>query len=192
MKKTGNYVEQAFFLLRVLTAEDLDENRWKTTEDLNDLPVSPHPDLTQEERLWAGERSGNVGGGVLLGAVAFGCSGFAINTYMNDGEYLFLAGIALVFGFFLARYSWKLPKRAMPSRVDALKHHKRLLKESAKQDNLKNRTALETALEDFETWKSLSPREFEMALSLKLENEGYKVEATKYSVSFPPKLGHYF
>lgn len=182
-KKEGYDGKQTVFsyrLVRVLTSEDTDQERWTSTASLEDLPVSPEMEFTREERIWAGEREGNLGGGIALAVVTVGGAGFAIMGYMNGSGYIFPGLVGGTAGYFLITYKWRLPKKPRPEKLEELSAFKTRLRERAHDKYLAAKTKFEKALEDYDYWESLSPQKFELAVSLRLEKEGYKVEITQY------------
>ncbi len=70
----------------------------------------------------------------------------------------------------------RLSKRPLPNKLDELKAHK----ESMRQQTAAT-AAFEKALDDFATWEMLSPREFEVAISIRLKREGLNVTTTQFS-----------
>lgn len=61
----GNFIF-SYDIIRILSHNDLDENKWKHTKKLHELPVAPYYTITKEELIWAGERKGNVAAGIFL------------------------------------------------------------------------------------------------------------------------------
>lgn len=171
----GNSTIYEYRLIRVLSPEDTDVVRWMSTESLDALPVSPEEGFTPEERAWAGEREGNLGGGIVLGIITIWALGLSLAI-----GYLF-ALIAAVTGWFLLKYPWRIPKKPLPSKLDELKAYKENMRRQAKERSLAVRTAFEKALEDFATWERLSPQDFEVAISMHLEREGFSVKITQHS-----------
>lgn len=57
-------------LLRLVTPEDTDIQRWKTTKNLEALPVLPHLHITDEENYWAGKVDGNIRSKILMCLIA--------------------------------------------------------------------------------------------------------------------------
>lgn len=170
-----------FQLVRVLPPEDIDLSRWTKTESLEALPVSPEPEITPEELAWAGRRSGNVGGGIAIGTLAVGGVWFAVVGYVDGSSYLFSAIVAAAAVWFLARYKWKLPRKPRPVRLDELKTYKERLRHRTQQNFVAAQTEFDIALEDYNNWSALTPQLFEFAVARRLEAEGYRVAATRYS-----------
>lgn len=181
VRKEGNITTFNYRFVRILAPEDTDLHRWMSTESLGALPVSPEEGFTLEERAWAGEREGNLTGGIVLGTITIGTIMLSITAFLRDSSYLFFALIAVIAGWFFFTYPWKVPRKSLPIKLDELKAHKENLRRQAKDRFLAARTAFEKALEDFSTWERLSPQNFEAAVSRKLEREGFKVKTTQYS-----------
>lgn len=181
VSKEENITTFKFRLVRVLAPEDTDLQRWMSTDRLDALPVSPEEGFTPEERAWAGEREGNLGGGIVLGIINIGAVSLSINGYLNDSGYLFFVIVAAVTGWFFFRYPWKFPKKPLPAKLAELKAHKENLRRQTKERSLAARTAFEKALEDFATWERLSSQNFEVAISMHLEREGFSVKITQHS-----------
>lgn len=179
--KEGDHTLFSYRLLRVLSPEDLNEDRWMSTVSLDELPVSPEPSLTREEELWAGKREGNLVGGIILAAITFGTIIFAVQGYLEHSGYVFPGLIAAVAGFVLLKYPWKVPKSPRPAKLQELIVHKEALRQKVTNEYTAARTEFEKVLEDYRTWEELSPKDFELALSLRLQNEGYEVETTQFS-----------
>lgn len=180
----GQEKDRIFFsyrLIRVLTLEDLDIDKWLTTSSLDELAVSPEPDLTKEELTWAGKRDGNVEGGVALVIVVATSAALAVWGYFAGGNYEVASVLALIGGIFLARFKWKPPVPPNAARLTELEQHKKKLRQLRNSQLASAKTEFERALRNFETWKTLSGESFELAISLKLEKEGYTVKKTRYS-----------
>lgn len=173
----------SYRLLRILSPEDLDKDRWMSTVSLDELPVLPYPTFTKEEKLWAGEREGNLGGGVGLAALTLGAAWFAVQGYIDDSRdiLIFSSAVAVAAGYFLAAYPWKMPRSARPKKLKELTLHKERLRQRTQDERAAAKTEFEKDLEDYKNWELLSPQEFELAVSFKLEKEGYKVETTQYA-----------
>lgn len=169
----------SYQIIRVLTAKDTSLDRWKTTESLAELPVSSEPELTIEERAWAGERDGNIAGGVALVLVTSVAVYFTA-TSQGFGSIVALL-IGAITGWHLARYEWKRRTVPDPTKIEMLSNHKEALRNRFQSKLVSARSQLEISLEDFRTWAELHPREFELALSMRLEKAGYKLRTTRYS-----------
>lgn len=177
----GGSASFSYRLVRVLTPEDTDLARWMSTESLDALPVSPGEALTPEERAWAGERKGNVGGGIVLGAVMVGAALLSMRGYSNGSSYVFSALIAIVTAFFLIKYPWKPSQKPLPAKLDELKTYKNKMRQQASVRFTTARTAFEKALDTLAAWENLSPRDFEAAVSTRLEQEGFTVKRARYA-----------
>ena len=177
--EAGASAEFDYRLVRVLAPEDTDLQRWMSTESLDALPVSPAEAITPEEKAWAGERKGNEGGGIALGLTALGAVWLSIDGYVNGSGYLLSALVAAVAAYFFAKYPWKASQQPLPDKLDQLQAHKRQLRQQAIERSATARTAFERALDDFAAWESLSPQGFEAAISIKLEQEGFRISQAR-------------
>ena len=173
-------IASTYQLIRVLSPEDTNLERWISTESLDDLPVSPEEELTTEERAWAGERPGNLGYGLALTLVTVGLIAFAIKVVEGNTQYFF-SFVALVAVIFLIKHRWKLPKRPAPQKLEELRAYKKSMKLEAQRNYVSVKTKFGKALEEYTNWEVLTPRQFETAVALKLEQDGFKVQTTKYS-----------
>jgi hypothetical protein len=171
----------SYRMIRVLSPEDIDQHRWRNSDSLDDLPVSPEPSLTHEERLWAGERAGNLGKGIGLAIATIVPGGLALVEPLEGGGSILAMIVAGVSGFFLLRHPWRKYEPPNPVRIRALENHKAQLRLRRKSAVTFARTQLDKALGDFRNWQSLAPHVFERELSLRLENEGYQVKVTRPS-----------
>ena len=174
----------SFRLLRMLLPEDLSLSRWTSAASLDDLPVSSHPYETEEERFWAGERKGNfVACGVLI-IFLLGCL-IAAATSAYKGSiggilgYGLPAAIAL---YALWTHKWRPSRRPHVDRLAQLRAHKASLRELDQARLRRAKSEFDRQLLEFETWASLTPKEFEFAITRLLEREGFSdARATQYS-----------
>jgi hypothetical protein len=97
----GNEYSISYRLLRILTDKDIDEERWKITESLSELPVGTHPHISKEERLWAGEREGNIGSGITLVIWICVTWWWVYSAIKSDGAVILSALVAVVSSYFL-------------------------------------------------------------------------------------------
>lgn len=153
----------SYRLIRVLSSEDVNLDRWKGANLLNELPVSPEPELTPEERFWTGERAGNIGGGVALVLVTVAAILIAINVAINarSGESVFFGLLAAITGWFLSRYQWRCPVDPAPDKIAALTEYKKSLRERSLSDQQAALTKFEALLREKKNWDRLSPKQFE-------------------------------
>jgi hypothetical protein len=171
----------SFRLIRVLTNTDIDPKKWMSTASLHDLPVSPDSDVTSEELLWAGKREGNLGGGYALVITTIAATAFAIYNYSFNSGFVFPLIVAMISGFFLFRYEWKHPVSPDAIKLEELETHKRQMRLRTESDRSAAITQFQLSLKTFDTWRSLSPEQFEMALSLRLKDEGFEVKKMRHS-----------
>ena len=167
----------SFHLIRVLAAEDLDPRKWRSTLSLESLPVSPVSPgqiYWDEELIWAGKLAGNMGGGVLASTLPF-CL-VAVPIGLGQDGYIWLAIAAAISVIIAARYPWKRSKPPNPEKLRELDAHKRKLRQRLEGEQTLAKTHFEQMLEDYRCWRTLSPDGFEVALSLRLEKEGYQVQ----------------
>ncbi len=169
----------SYRLVRVLTASDTDPERWQTTASLNDLPVSPEPELTAEEKIWVGERPGNIAAGATLVALTITLTATAI--YASSGTSYFVGVLALISAWFLFRFEWCRHKSGTPEKIDEVVSRKQDLRERAASVINSAKTQFENLLHEKSNWDKLSPKEFEFAISTKLQKEGFQVSLTRYS-----------
>ena len=178
--REGKSITYTCRLIRVLSPEDTDLERWISTDSLDDLPVSPEEELTAEERAWAGERPGNLRFGLALASVTVGCLAVTIGAVERNAQYVF-SFLALVAFIFLIKHRWKLSKRPTPQKIEELRSYKESMKLGAQKSYASAKTEFGKALEEYTNWEVLTPRQFESAVSLKLELDGFKVLVTNYS-----------
>ena len=178
--REGKSLNFTYRLIRVLSPEDTNLERWISTESLDDLPVSPEEELTAEERAWAGERPGNLGYGLALTSVVVGSLAVTIGAVERNAQYVF-SFVALVAFIFLIKHRWKLPKRPTLQKIEDLRSYKESMKLRAQKSDASAKTEFEKVLEEYTNWEELTPRQFESAIALKLEADGFKMQATKYS-----------
>jgi hypothetical protein len=180
-KVAGDQISFSYQFLRILTANDLDEEKWKNTESLSKLPISAHPHISKEEKLWAGEREGNVGVGIGLTLWVFATWWWLYSALKRDDAVIFTALIASVSTYFLIVFKWRAPKKASSEKLVELSAHKELLRRDAKSKQEQAITDIERMLEDYSNWERLSPEEFEHALTFRLKKDGYDLHVTKYA-----------
>lgn len=181
-------ISYSYRLLRILSPEDLDEDRWMNTVSLNELPVLSEPIFTKEEKLWAGKREGNLGQGIGSVVIAIFAAWVAVEIYFDlasykaDSQYVFIwSAIAATAVIVSVIYPWKMPRSANREKLQHLTLHKERLRQRAQDLHTAAKTKFEKALEDYDYWESLSPQKFELGVSLRLEKEGYKVQTTQYA-----------
>lgn len=178
-KDNRHYIQYGF--LRILTSDDIDEDRWKRTVKLSDLPVGEYPHLSREEKLWAGERDGNIGHGVALVIwVCFTWLWLYSAFYSNDGP-IFVGLVSAVSTYFLIRFEWKSPQKAHSEKISEILAYKKLLRQGAEKRKKIAQTEFEKLLEDYSFWENLSPYDFEYAIKYLLEKQGYSLTVSKYS-----------
>jgi restriction system protein len=170
----------SYRFLRILTKEDLGEEKWKNTKLLTDLPVGAHPHISKEEELWAGKREGNIGAGIALFLWVLATWWWLYRAIMKDEAVIFAAIVALVSTFFLVIFKWHPAKKANAEKLAELRAYKEQLRKNADLKQEKAKTELEKLLEDYSNWEKLSPEEFEHALTFKLKKDGYDLHVTKY------------
>jgi HJR/Mrr/RecB family endonuclease len=183
LELTGNYYR--YDLIRVLSPADLAPERWQSTASLKDLPVSPEAEFTSEELRWAGQRD-SKGLGCVLAIVFVGAVLLTPTIIEGVRDLIFrtlIVAVVAILGIgFLALYFWEQEERSpAPEKLSELTAHKQSLREQRLAQYTSARTEFETKLENFDAWIALSPHEFELALSLRLEKEGFKVKTTRYS-----------
>lgn len=179
-KTTGDEYSFTYQFLRVLTNQDLDEERWKTTESLFELPVGAHEHISKEERLWAGEREGNIGAGIALSLWTIATWWMLYYAIKSDDAIIFTALVALVSTYFLVVFKWRAPRKPSPEKLNELTGHKAQLRRDIKSKKEQARTHIERMLENYSSWDQLTPEDFEHALTFKLKNDGYNLHVTKY------------
>lgn len=168
-------------LVRILTSEDLDPRRWMETESLDRLPVSPEPEVTAEERIWAGERSGNLNEGFALVVAVAVFAWLAVAAFMAGQMPYISLPLLVLSAVFLARFRWRRPVSADPARLKMLDAHKEALRRRRIAEHEEAKTAFDRALEDFSNWRALTPRDFETAIAVRLEKQGFSVSTTRFS-----------
>jgi len=168
-------------LVRVLAPEDTKIERWTSTRSLADLPVSPEEHIFTEERAWAGAREGEFGGRLFFAGVAAFAAYFSVTGFVQADGGPVSAIVALVAAVISARLPWKLPKKPEPVKLAELSAYKAALRERSRAKNEAAKTEFENRLRDYSVWERLSPQDFELAVSIRLEKEGYDVQATQYS-----------
>jgi restriction system protein len=171
----------SYRLIRVLTDEDLDENRWKNTELLTDLPIGSHPYISKEEMLWAGKREGNIGWGIALALIAFFSSFWLFSSIMSKSNYILPAIATSLLSYNLIIYKWRQAKEASPDKLNAIKSYKKNLRETAKSIKMQAKTDFERKLDNYSYWERLSPRDFEFAIAVAMKKDGYELQVTKYA-----------
>lgn len=129
--KPADSSSREYELIRTLTEADADSALWLSGAPLSKLPVSPDPDNTKEELLWAGQRHGNIHLGVSLVGSSFLPAAGCIFVYLSSG-----VDLALYYGlFFLVvsiftgmAFSWKRSNRPLPEKLQQLAVHKHALR----------------------------------------------------------------
>lgn len=180
----GDKYGTTYQILRILTSKDLDEERWKTTESLTDLPVGSHEHISKEERIWAGERDGNIGSGLALAVWTFVAWFILYIAIKSDGLLLFIiltAAVTLPSTYFLVTFKWRPHKKASADKIAKLNTYKEKLRIDAKYKEDQAKTELEKMLQNYSNWEQLSPKDFEYALKFKLKNKGYNLRVTNYT-----------
>ncbi|MBO0333493.1 restriction endonuclease [Sneathiella sp. CAU 1612] len=168
--------------IRTLTEADTEKKRWAKTESLEDLPVSPHEEVTEEELVWAGKREGNLFCKAVLVLVSGVTAYWAYSGLSENGYYsLYWLLATAIAGWFCIVVPWKFSKAPKEEKLAQLKEYKSWLRQKASDRDLAFLTDFERSLKDYSTWKNLSPMEFEFAISLRLNNEGYSTKVTQYS-----------
>ncbi|MDA8651049.1 restriction endonuclease [Porticoccaceae bacterium] len=178
-KDDGHYIQYGF--LRILTSDDIDEGRWKRTALLSELPVGEHPHLSREEKLWAGERDGNIGYGAVLAIWACITWLWLYSAIASNDAPLFVGLVSAVSSYFLIRFKWKPPQKAHAKNLVEIIAYKKSLRQDAKKRQKIAQTDFEKLLENYSHWEQLSPHDFEYALKYSLEKKGYSLTVSKYS-----------
>lgn len=169
-------------LLRMLSPDDISITRWTSTPSLNELPVSEHPSLTEEELAWAGKRNGNLVALAFLAAFCLGCSSLALTNTNSIGVFLSAALPGAIAAYYLISTTWRTPRTAEPDKVAQLQAHKQQLRADREAGLRALRTEFDRRLLAFDTWKSLSAQHFEVAIGRLLEREGFReARTTQYS-----------
>ena len=181
--KQNDQISAQFKLLRVLNSKEVELENWSPSKKLEDLKVLSAEFLTDEESHWAGKVKGNEAEffgwwGALAAFIYF--IGIKHQFWKLDilnawPVYLILGiWIYLIKGMKLIR-----TKKSNEKKVDQLLSYKRKLIKDDKNLIKKQLSELDVALEQYSTWKNLSPTSFENALKRKLNNSGMKVDTTK-------------
>lgn len=181
-KQDREFYYTRYKYLRILTDEDTNLNRWMNTESLDALPVSPNPDITTEERVWAGEREGNlVEGGIRVFSILATVLLFTYFAYQDiNGSFLLIFFIALI--LWTKEFDWERPKKAQEVKLNELAVFKQKLRDKNASSYKEAKTNFIDSLKEYRTWEMLSPKDFEYALKYLLEDtEGYQLAVTKYS-----------
>ncbi|WP_170373401.1 restriction endonuclease [Ruegeria arenilitoris] len=177
-ERLTNELEVTAKILRVLTSDDTSIARWQSEPNLSRLPVSPHPEVTQEELAWAGKREGTIGEGV--GMLLFSVAALAITVVLISGGspigivaslFTGLMGSGALLG--LRKHDWSLPRSADPEKLEELHRWKYSLRQKAEKADRAALTAFDARLEEFSGWQTLSPLEFEHAVARALEKMGF-------------------
>lgn len=179
-KESNREYSYEYQYLRVLTQNDLDEKKWENATSLSDLPIGINPHISREEKIWAGEREGNVVAGVSLAAwvlVAWLWVYFATNS--GDAAW-FAVLVAVISSFFLLTFKWRSSKKASTKKLQELRAHKQLLRNDQKAQQVQAMADLDNRLKDYSNWERLSPKEFEHALVYRLREDGHDLSVTKY------------
>jgi restriction system protein len=181
-KSKRNEIPTDMRVIRTISSDDIDKDKWSETELLEDLPVGPYEEIMPEERIWAGEREGNLGIGIgFLGLVIF-LIFITYQLYVADTVfYIIFAVGSLIPSYWLITYSWVLPRSCSKEKLEKLKKYKRFIINSIDDQDREAETTVEKMLEDYSAWEALSPTNFEKALLLILEKEGYDLNTTKSS-----------
>jgi hypothetical protein len=182
--KVGAQPMVSFRLLRMLLPEDLSLSRWTSAASLDDLPVSSHPYETEEELVWAGEQNGNlVACGVLI-IFILGCL-IAAASSANLGSIGGILGYGLpaaIAFYALLTHEWRPSRRPDAARLTELRAYKAKLRQLDEAGLRLARSEFDRLLLAFETWASLTPKDFEFAITRLLEREGFRdARATQYS-----------
>jgi len=181
-KSKWNEIPTDMRVIRTVSSDDIDKDKWSETELLEDLPVGPYEKIMPEERIWAGEREGNLGSGiVLLGLLVL--SIFATYKFFIADSILSIicAVMSLYLTYSLITSSLVLPRSCSKEKLEKLKNYKRFIINSIDDQDREAETIVEKMLEDYSAWEGLSPTNFEKALLLILEKEGYDLNTTKSS-----------
>ena len=182
VQSEGGGTTLQFHLLRILSPEDLDLDRWTSTASLADLPVSPEENyMPPEELAWAGKRDGNETGGIVLSAVTLAAIWYATQSGGENPGFFVSVVCAAVSGWCLIRYPWRRSRPPLASKIEELEAHKLVLRQSAYSRLVTAETEFKKALGDYATWERLSPRQFEEAVSLRLKSQGFmNVKTTRF------------
>ncbi len=179
-KEAGDGYNVSYQLLRILTSNDLDEEKWKNTKSLTELPIGAHSHISKEERLWAGEREGNIGAGLMLVLWVLATWWWLYDALESDGAVVFTALVAIVSSYFLIVFKWRVPKKARAEKLAKLNEYKKQLRGDVIFKQEQARTDVEKLLKGYSGWEHLSPKEFEHELTIRLNNDGYDLHVTKY------------
>lgn len=167
--------------LRILTQEDVDIERWKSTEDLSNLPVLAEDYITEEEYIWSGKRNGNISGSIALTLVALGLSALTYKSFSDGNLSWFLLIVTAILSLCLIVFGWRRSVPPDAERLNKLKARKKFLQQERAQNREADRTVVTQQLEDFSFWRQLTPYQFEQALTLRLRDEGFDVVTTQAS-----------
>ena len=179
-KVDGNEYSFTYQYLRILTKKDLDEDNWKNTKSLADLPVGAHSHISREEKLWAGEREGNVGAGLVLVVWVLVTWWWLYGAIKSNDAVIFAALVASVSTYFLVVFKWRALRKANTEKLAELNAYKENLRRDSRVKQEQAKTDIEKLLEDYSSWELLSPEEFEHALTFRLKKDGYDLHVTKY------------
>jgi restriction system protein len=171
----------SYTIFRVLTNEDIDEEKWKSTNSLFDLPVSSHPEITGEELIWAGLRKGNTEGGVLLSIFTVFTAVMLGKAVFFDGSIILWSILFLPSAYNLFEFDWRPSEKPKAELIAELKTHKEELRKQNQTQRKQALTEYENLLDRYSTWEQLSPSQFEHALCNRFEKLGFKLKVTQYS-----------
>lgn len=77
--------------------------------------------------------------------------------------------------------SWKKNKQADKQKLEELLEYKNSLIKNKIAKLNRAKSSFEKQLEDYNTWETLSPEEFEFAVATWLNKQGYALQVTQYS-----------
>ncbi|MDC0620906.1 restriction endonuclease [Candidatus Pseudothioglobus singularis] len=168
--------------LRVLSPDDISPDRWKNSASLEDLPVSSYPYISEEERIWAGERKGN-----MIFAIALLIINIAIlwGLYVDMQSNQSIVGNIILLGisiYFVFKTKWKFSQKVDAAKINELKAYKELLAHQKKAQVTSASTEFIERLKDYSVWEHLSPENFELACEKYLKQKySLDLKMTQYS-----------
>ncbi|AXX87856.1 type IV methyl-directed restriction enzyme Mrr [Malaciobacter marinus] len=177
IEEKNDKLEYSVKYLRTINKSDILLDQWNRTKKVNELPIGSYMHLTNEEKYWAGEEKGNLTTNIIALIVLTVVIILSINY--GWGAMLFSLPILPIIDWNYK--SWRKSNKANINKLKELLSYKKSLIEN--KNDILNRTKsyFEKQLENYDTWKNLTPEKFEYAVAIWLNKQGYKLKVTQYS-----------
>lgn len=171
IEKKDDKLKYSAKYLRVINSSDILLDKWCSTKSLEELPIGAYLHFTNEEKYWAGEEKGNLTKNIIALIILIVFIALSINY--GWGMILFCLPALLII-------DWNYKTWRKDRKAELLKYKHSLIQNKTDSSN-KAKSSFEKQLQNYDTWKSLNPENFEYAVASWLNKQGYDLKVTQYS-----------